>query len=281
MINDIYYIAEIGINHNGDMDITKKLIDEAKLAGFHAVKFQKRTIDLVYSKEILDSERVSPWGSTTREQKEGLEFGTKEYDIIDAYCKKIDIEWFASAWDIKSLDFLDTYNCKYNKIASAMIIDEDFLQHVASKKKYTFISTGMSEVKDIDKAVEIFSKNNCKFELMHCVSTYPMEPKDANLMTINALRAKYKCNVGYSGHENGIAVSCAASFLNISSLERHITLDRAMYGSDQSASLELKGMKELINNIEKYKIALGKEKLGSVLEEEKTIAKKLRAHIKK
>ena len=191
MINDIYYIAEIGINHNGDMDITKKLIDEAKLAGFHAVKFQKRTIDLVYSKEILDSKRVSPWGSTTREQKEGLEFGTKEYDIIDAYCKKIDIEWFASAWDIKSLDFLDTYNCKYNKIASAMIIDEDFLQHVASKKKYTFISTGMSEVKDIDKAVEIFNKNNCKFELMHCVSTYPMEPKDANLMTINALRTKY------------------------------------------------------------------------------------------
>ena len=281
MINDIYYIAEIGINHNGDMDITKKLIDEAKLAGFHAVKFQKRTIDLVYSKEILDSKRVSPWGSTTREQKEGLEFGTKEYDIIDAYCKKIDIEWFASAWDIKSLDFLDTYNCKYNKIASAMIIDEDFLQHVASKKKYTFISTGMSEVKDIDKAVEIFNKNNCKFELMHCVSTYPMEPKDANLMTINALRTKYKCNVGYSGHENGIAVSCAASFLNFTSLERHITLDRAMYGSDQSASLELKGMKELITNIEKYKTALGEEKLGSVLEEEKTIAKKLRAHIKK
>ena len=228
----------------------------------------------------MDSPRESPWGSTTREQKEGLEFGKEEYDIINIYCKEKNIDWFASAWDVESLNFLERYNCKYNKIASAMIVDEDFLNHVALKKKYTFISTGMSELKDIDKAVEIFKKNNCEFELMHCVSTYPMEPKDANLMTINALRERYKCKVGYSGHENGIAVSCAASFFKISSLERHITLDRAMYGSDQSASLEYKGMCELISNIEKYKVALGEEKLGLVIEEEKPIAKKLRAHIK-
>ena len=280
MINNIYFIAEIGINHNGDISVAKKLIDQAKSAGFNAVKFQKRTIDLVYSKDVLDSPRESPWGSTTREQKEGLEFGKEEYDIINSYCKEKNIDWFASAWDVESLNFLERYNCIYNKIASAMIVDEDFLNQVALKKKYTFISTGMSELKDIDKAVEIFKKNNCEFELMHCVSTYPMEPKDANLFTINALRERYKCKVGYSGHENGIAVSCAASFLKISSLERHITLDRAMYGSDQSASLEYKGMYELISNIEKYKVALGEEKLGLVIEEEKPIAKKLRAHIK-
>ena len=194
--------------------------------------------------------------------------------------KRKNIIWFASAWDSQSLDFLDKYNLNYNKIASAMIVDLNFLEEVAKRRKYTFISTGMSEEKDIDKAVEIFKKNNCEFELMHCVSTYPMKPEDANLNTINALKNKYKCNVGYSGHENGIAVSLCASMLGISSLERHITLDRTMYGSDQSASLEFKGYSEMINVIKKFKIALGEEKMGFILEEEKKIAQKLRAHIK-
>ena len=280
MIENIFYIAEIGINHNGSLDIAKKLIDNAKLAGFHAVKFQKRTIDKVYSEEILNIPRESPWGNTTRQQKEGLEFGSDEYDAIDDYCKNVGIEWFASAWDTESLKFLERYKCKYNKVASAMIIDLNFLEQVALQKKYTFISTGMSELKDIDKAVEIFTKVGCEFELMHCVSTYPMEPEDANLMTINALKSRYNCKVGYSGHENGIAVSLVASTLGITSLERHITLNRAMYGSDQSASLEMSGMKNIISNIEKFKVALGEPKLGAVLEEEKAIAKKLRAHIK-
>ena len=161
-----------------------------------------------------------------------------------------------------------------------MIVDTNFLNEVAKKKKHTFISTGMSTVSDIDNAVEIFKKNSCSFELMHCISTYPMKVEDANLLTINALKKKYNCNVGYSGHENGVAVSLAAFSLNISSLERHITLDRTMYGSDQAASLESKGMIDLTNSIDKMLKAYGREKLGNIIEEEIPIAKKLRAHIK-
>jgi len=279
MTNKPFLIAEIGINHNGDINIAKKLIDMALEADFNAVKFQKRDINLVYSKEFLDSPRESLWGKTQRDQKRGLEFGNKEYDEINAYCKKKNIIWFASAWDINSLKFLDKYNLKFNKIASAMIVDQDFLENVSRRKKHTFISTGMSTIKDINKAVNIFKKNKCSFELMHCVSTYPMKDKDANLLTINALKKKYKCKVGYSGHENGVAISLAAIALGVSSLERHITLDRTMYGSDQAASLELKGMKELTQSMKKILRAFGKPMLGHVLEEEKIIAKKLRAHI--
>ena len=274
-----FTIAEIGINHNGDINIAKKLIDEAKKAGFDSVKFQKRTVDKVYSKEDLDSLRESPWGKTQREQKNGLEFGEKEYDIINSYCKQNEIKWFASAWDIDSLNFLEKYNLDYNKIASAMIIDTNFLSAVAKKKKYTFISTGMSTEQDIDSAVEIFKKNSCSFELMHCVSTYPMDISDGNLSTINSLKEIYKCDVGYSGHENGVVVSLAAFMLGISSLERHVTLDRTMYGSDQSASLELSGMKFLIESINKMRLCIGVPSVGKIIEKEIPIAKKLRAHI--
>jgi len=272
-------IAEIGINHNGDIEIAKKLIDEAKIAGFDTVKFQKRTIEKVYSKEILDSKRESPWGTTQREQKEGLEFNFEEYKIIDDYCKLKKIDWFASAWDIESLKFLDKFNLKYNKIASAMIVDQNFLEQVAKRGKHTFISTGMSTLEDIALAVKIFRENSCSFELMHCVSTYPCKPEDVNLKAINSLKEKFKCNIGYSGHENGIVISIAAYIIGITSLERHITLDRTMYGSDQSASLEIKGMRELISGIRKVNSALGNGNLGIILEEEKKIAKKLRAHI--
>ena len=275
-----FLIAEIGINHNGDVNIAKKLIANAKNAGFDSVKFQKRTIDLVYSKEILDQHRESPWGTTQREQKEGLELKQKDYEEIDIYCKKINIEWFASAWDVESLKFLDNFNCKYQKIASAMIIDLDFLTEVAKRKKHTFISTGMSTKEDIDKAVNIFKSYNCSFELMHCVSTYPMKIEDANLSTIDELKKTYQCNVGYSGHENGAVVSLAALMFNISSLERHITLDRSMYGSDQGASLEPEGMNFLTSGIEKILTAIGEPKLGNITKEEIPIAKKLRAHIK-
>ena len=274
-----YLIAEIGINHNGDINIVKKLIKNSKDSGFDAVKFQKRTIDIVYDKKTLDTPRESPWGNTTREQKLGLEFEKPQYDEIDNYCKEVDIEWFSSAWDVKSLEFLDNYNLKFNKIASAMIVDHEFLNEVAKKNKHTFISTGMSTEKNIDDAVNIFKRNNCSFELMHCVSTYPMKVEDANLITINQLKNKYNCNVGYSGHENGVVVSLAALQFGISSLERHITLDRTMYGSDQASSLELNGMMSLTESIEKYVKSIGKPSLGKVLKEELPIAKKLRAHI--
>jgi len=275
-----FLIAEIGINHNGDIKIAKDLIKSAKEARFDAVKFQKRNIDLVYSKEILDSLRDSPWGKTQRDQKNGLEFEKKEYDEIDKYCKELEIDWFFSAWDEDSLKFSDNYNFNYHKIASAMIVDTSFLKEVAKRKKHTFISTGMSNLENIQDAVNVFKKEDCSFELMHCVSTYPMETSDANLITINSLKSKFNCNVGYSGHESGVAVSLAALMLNISSLERHITLDRSMYGSDQSASLEFKGMKHLTDSIEKMLLAVGEDKLGYIFEAEKPIAKKLRAHIK-
>ena len=273
-------IAEIGINHNGDLNLAKKMIDIAIDAKFDAVKFQKRDINSVYSKELLDSPRESPWGNTQRDQKKGLEFGKDDYDQIDKYCKTKSIDWFASAWDLKSLEFLKNYNCKYNKVASAMIIDKNFLKEVAKQNKHTFISTGMSTLNDISDAVSIFREKDCSFELMHCVSTYPMKVEDANLLTIDALRKKFKCDVGYSGHENGVVVSIAAFSLNITSLERHITLDRTMYGSDQASSLELKGMKELTEKIDKMLVAYGENKMGYITPEEIPIAKKLRAHIK-
>ena len=280
MISKPYLIAEIGINHNGSVKITKKLIDAAKDSGFDAVKFQKRTIDIVYDQKTLDTARESPWGKTTREQKMGLEFEKSEYDEIDKYCKEVNIEWFASAWDVKSLEFLDNYDLKYHKIASAMIVDYEFLNEVAKRKKHTFISTGMSTKENIDNAVNILKKNECSFELMHCVSTYPMKIEEANLITINQLKKEYNCNVGYSGHENGVVVSLAAVMLSISSLERHITLDRTMYGSDQSASLETSGMKNLLQSIDKILLSIGEPSLGKIIDDEIPIAKKLRAHIK-
>lgn len=274
----IFIIAEIGINHNGDIKIVKQLIDTAKTVGVDAVKFQKRTIDLVYSKEMLDSPRESPWGKTQRAQKEGLEFGLEEYREIDAYCSKKEIEWFASAWDIEAQKFLRQFKCKYNKIASAMIIYEELLKEVASEKKHTFISTGMSDFKQIDRAVEIFTSSDCPFELMHCVSTYPMEDEDANLNRIKTLRDRYKCNVGYSGHEVGLAVSYAAAALGITSLERHITLDRAMYGSDQSASVSPDGFRQLVGAVRKIERAMGSGSISMNIKE-LSIANKLRAHI--
>ena len=274
----IFIIAEIGINHNGDMGICKDLIDVAVEAGCDAVKFQKRTIDLVYTQEFLDSPRESVWGNTQRDQKNGLEFSKKEYDEIDIYCKNKNISWFASAWDIESQKFLRQYNCKFNKIASAMIVYSDLLHEVASERKHTFISTGMSTYEDIDRAVKIFNDHNCPFELMHTVSTYPMKDEDANLKTINTLREKYGCNVGYSGHEVGLAVSYAAAAMGITSLERHITLDRAMYGSDQSASIEPNGLRMLVGAVRKIEKAIG-DGVKKIIADEVPIAEKLRAHI--
>ena len=274
----LFIIAEAGINHNGDLSIARKLIDVAAEAGADAVKFQKRTIDRVYTKEFLDSPRESPWGKTQRAQKAGLEFGEKEYREIDRYCKEREIKWFASAWDVDSQRFLRKFELEYNKIASPMIVSQELLNEVASEGRHTFISTGMSSERDIDCAVEIFTKKKCPFELMHCVSTYPMEDEDANLRRIVTLRERYKCNVGYSGHEVGLAVSYAAVALGATSLERHITLSRAMYGSDQSASVEPAGFRQLVGAVRKIEHALGDGSMR-VNPKEIPIAKKLRGHL--
>ena len=281
MKNKIHIIAEIGINHNGDLEIAKKMIQTAKTIGADSVKFQKRDLELVYSKEELDKFRESPWGTTNREQKEGLEFSKKDYESIDKYCKKLGIDWFASAWDMKSLDFLKEFNLNYNKIASAMIVDQNFLKEVAKQKKYTFISTGMCEEKDIDNAIKIFRENNCEFELMHCISAYPFDDSLANLSLINYYKQKYNCKVGYSGHETGgFAISYAAAGMGISSLERHFTLNRTMYGSDQAASLEPRGFQQLIEGVRKIEEAIKPGVKKKILDIEKPVAKKLRAHIK-
>ena len=274
----MFIIAEIGINHNGDLSIAKELIDVAVDAGCDAVKFQKRTIKEVYSKEVLDSPRQSPWGTTMREQKEGLELGLDEYREIDKYCRKKGMEWLASAWDLKSLEFLRQFDLKYNKIASAMIVDEKFIKAVAAEGKHTFISTGMTTLEGIDKAVEIFRNTNCPFELMHSISTYPMEDEDANLKCIQTLRDRYNCDVGYSGHEVGLAISYGAAALDITSLERHITLNRAMYGSDQAASVEPPGLKQLVSTARKIRAALG-DGQKRILAKELPIARKLRMHL--
>jgi len=274
----IFIIAEIGINHNGDLGIAKDLIDVAADAGANAVKFQKRTIDLVYTKEMLDGPRESPWGTTQREQKEGLEFGLEGYKEIDRYCKEKGLEWFASAWDLESQEFLHQFNLNYNKIASAMIVYEDFIKEVASERKHTFISTGMTTRENITKAVEIFKSANCPFTLMHCISTYPMKDEDANLNAIKTLREKYNCDVGYSGHEVGLAVSYAAAALGIAALERHITLDRAMYGSDQASSVEPAGFRMLVGAVRKIEKAMGTGELG-YNKMEIPIAENLRQHL--
>ena len=274
----IFIIAEIGINHNGDMSICKELIDVAVDSGSDAVKFQKRDINEVYTQDFLDSYRKSPWGTTQRDQKMGLEFDKERYDEISQYCKTKDIDWFASAWDLNSQKFLQQFDCKYNKIASAMIVYEELLKMVAEEGKHTFISTGMTTYEDIEKAVDIFRKADCSFELMHTVSTYPMKDENANLNMINTLRDKFQCNVGYSGHEVGLAVSYAAAALGVTSLERHITLDRSMYGSDQSASVSSSGFKHLVGAVRKIELAMG-DGIKKILKDEIAIAKNLRQHI--
>lgn len=274
----IFIIGEIGINHNGDLDVAKELIDVAADAGADAVKFQKRTIDLVYTKEFLDSPRESPWGTTQREQKEGIEFGLDEYAEIEKYCKTKGIDWFASAWDLESQEFLQQFNLQHNKIASAMIVYDDLLKKVSSEGKHTFISTGMSSEEDITNAVKIFRAANCPFELMQCVSTYPMKNEDANLNAIKTLQEKYKCDVGYSGHEAGLAVSYGAAALGITSLERHITLNRSMYGSDQASSIEPAGFRMLVGSVRNIEAAMGDGKLGYI-DKEFPIAENLRQHL--
>jgi N-acetylneuraminate synthase len=276
----IFLIAEIGINHNGDISIAKLLIDAASDAGFDAVKFQKRTIDKVYTKEFLDSPRESPWGNTQRDQKEGLEFSLNDYRELDSYCKEKKLQWAASAWDLDSQLFLQQFNCAFNKVASPMLGHIPLLKIIASEKKRTFISTGMSTLEEIDEVVKIFKEANCPFELMHCNSTYPMNDRDANLLCIPMLKERYGCSVGYSGHESSLIKVCTAAVaLGATSLERHITLNRSMYGSDQAASIETNALRNFVESVRAIPDILGSGK--KVLSEaEKKVREKLRITVK-
>ncbi len=254
----IFLIAEIGINHNGSVKLAKKLIDRAKLAGFDAVKFQKRTPDISTPDSKKKTLRETPWGFITYlDYKKKIEFGRKEYDEIDLYCKKIKIPWFASPWDLPSLNFLKKYKLKYMKIPSAMLTNTKLVEAISKLKIKTFISTGMSTLKDIDKVYKIFKKNNSNFMIMHTVSTYPCPDKDLNLSLIKVLKKRYNCNIGYSGHEVSVSPSLVAASFGAEAIERHVTLDRTMWGTDHSASLELPGMTQLCTLIRKFELYSG------------------------
>lgn len=272
----VFIIAEIGINHNGDSNIAKKLIDIAAFAGCDAVKFQKRNPKSSVPPEQRNVMRETPWGLMTYlEYRYRVEFGEEEYDEIDRYCREKSIEWYASAWDVESQLFLRKYNLKHNKIASPMLTNTELLEMVAKEKKDTFISTGMSTMAEIEKAVEIFRKYDCPFELMHCNSAYPMNSEEANLRCIISLHQKFGCNVGYSGHERGLQISLAAVALGATSLERHITLDRAAYGSDQAASIEPQGLIRLVRDVRIIEQAMG-DGVKRVYDSEKPNLKRLR-----
>lgn len=271
----VFFIAEIGINHNGNMEIAKKLIDVAVDAGCDAVKFQKRTVDKVYTQAYLAEPRQSPWGTTQRQQKEGLEFGLEEYREIDRYCTEKGIEWFASVWDVDSQLFLRQFALKYNKVASAMLGNMDLLEEMAAEGRYTYISTGMSTWSEVDAAMAVFRRHGCPFEILHCNSTYPMDVKDANLRLIPILRDRYNVPVGFSSHETGYVATLGAVALGATSIERHITLDTTMYGSDQKASIEPGPLKQLVADIRAMEAALGTgEKILSPAE--MAVRKKLR-----
>lgn len=271
----VLLIGEIGLNHNADMDIARKLITTAAKAGWDAVKFQKRTIDVVYSQEFLDSPRESPWGTTQRAQKEGLELSIEQLSELYDYARSLGLEPFASAWDTQSFDEINALKPKYHKVASPFLTNQAFLSRVAHAGKHTFISTGMSDLFDVSRAVRIFQDNACPFTLLHCVSVYPCPEELCNVLAVKTLREYYQCPIGYSGHEAGILPSVVAAVLGATAIERHITLDRSMYGSDQAASLEPRGMELLASYVRAIPNVLG-DGLKHMLPQERESARKLR-----
>ena len=275
----IVITVEIGINANGSEELAKMLIKAAKDAGADYVKFQKRDIDTCYTKEFLDSPRESPWGDTQRHQKKGLEFSQQQYESIDAFCKTVGIGWYASAWDVPSQIFLRQFNLPHNKIASAMLGHKPLLREVASEKRHTFISTGMSSISEIAEAVDIFRDGGCSFTLLHCNSSYPMREEDANLRCIQTLRDRFGCEVGYSGHETSLVKVCVAAVaLGATAIERHITLDRAMLGSDQAASIETHHLRDFVETVRAIPAILGTG-VKDVTETEWSARKKLRVEV--
>ncbi len=271
-----FLIAEIGINHNGSLSLAKKLIQLAADSGFDAVKFQKREPNISTPEDQKNKLRQTPWGEMSYlEYKKKIEFGDKEFREINKFCKKKKITWFASAWDVPSQNFLKKYKLKYNKVASAMLTNIELIEKIADEKKLTFISTGMSTLKDISKAIKIFKNRKCKFVLMHCVSTYPCPIENLNLNLILTLKKKYKCEVGYSGHESSVSPSIIAYMLGARYIERHITLDRSMWGTDQAASLSENGMKNLSNILNKSSLVLG-DGVKRLSKQEKELLKKFK-----
>jgi N-acetylneuraminate synthase len=268
-----YVLAEIGINHNGDTQIAQTLIDVAALAGCEAVKFQKRTVDVVYTPEELAKPRESPFGETNGDLKRGLEFGQAEYEQIDAYCRIKPMAWTASGWDEASVDFIDQFDPPFYKIASASLTDDELLRHTRAKGKPIVLSTGMSTLDQIDHAVDVLGKDD--LILLHCCSAYPSQYADLNLKAIPVLRERYDVPIGYSGHETGIASSVAAVVLGACIVERHVTLDRSMWGSDQAASLEPNGIMRVVRDIRLVETALGDGE-KSVLPSEIPVMQKLR-----
>jgi N-acetylneuraminate synthase len=269
-----YVIAEIGINHNGSLALAKELIDAAVECGCDAVKFQKRTVAVVYSPEELAKPRESPFGATNGDLKRGLEFGFEEYAEIDRYVRQKDIAWFASCWDEGAVDFIAQFDPPVFKIASASLTDDNLLRHHRKHgKPIILLSTGMSEMKLIEHAVRVLGQDN--LILLHCTSTYPAKPEELNLHAIETLREKFQVPVGYSGHEVGVSTSYAAAVLGACVIERHLTLDRAMWGSDHAASMEPQGMKKLVRDIKELPHALG-DGIKRVYESEIPIMKKLR-----
>jgi len=269
----VFFIAEIGINHNGDISIAKQLIDTAVKAGCDAVKFQKRSIGVVYTKEELEKPRENPFGKTNGDLKRGLEFGEKEYREIDSYCKEKGILWFASCWDEGSVDFINKFDPPCFKIASASITDIELLKHTKSKGKPIIMSTGMSNDDIIRKAIKAIGRDN--LILLHTVSTYPAKPEELNLSAIKTMEERYKLPVGYSGHEVGIMATIAAAILGACVLERHVTLDRAMWGSDQAASVEPQGLSKIIEYVKECEKCMG-DGTKKILDSEIPIIKKLR-----
>jgi sialic acid synthase SpsE len=270
----VYIIAEIGINHNGDIEIAKQLMDVAVETGCDAAKFQKRTPEICVPEEQKSIPRETPWGSMTYfEYKKRIEFEQKEFEQIDAYAKKIGIDWFASPWDVPSVDFLEGFNVPCQKIASACLTDSELLTAVNKTKTTTILSTGMSSIDEIDKAVSLL--NNVPLAIAQATSTYPAEASELNLRAIQTFAEKYKVPVGYSGHERGLQVTIAAVALGATFIERHITLDRSMWGTDHSASLEPEGLKKLVRDIRIIELALGDGK-KKVYDSEIPIRTKLR-----
>ena len=269
-------IVEIGTNHMGDVNVAKQIIDIAVDSGANIVKLQRKNVEKIYTKKFLDSYLESPWGTTQREMRLHREFSDKQFKEIDNYCKKKKIPWFVSCWDVESQIHMRKFKTKYNKVASAMIIHKELLEEIAKEEKYTFISTGMSEMKDIENAVKIFKKYKCPFELMHCNSAYPIADDEANLKLIPTLKKKFKCKVGYSGHEIGATnVSVPAVMMGANSIERHVTVSRANYGYDQAASLEKEGLRKLVRDIRILDKIMGNGK-KKIWASEKPNIKKLR-----
>src|SRR5579864_4211225 len=263
-----YVIAEIGINHNGDLDVAKRLISVAVGAGCNAVKFQKRTVEVVYSAEELARPRENPFGPTNADLKYGLEFEEEDYAEIDRYCKEVKMPWFASCWDEHSADVIDQFNVPCYKIASASLTDDNLLRHTRSKGKPIILSTGMSTMEQIDHAVYVLGTED--LVLLHACSTYPAYYEEINLRVIPELRERYGVPVGYSGHETGLPSSIVAVGMGVCMLERHITLDRSMWGSDQAASLEPNGITKLVSYVRTAEKAMG-DGVKRVLEREAPI----------